>query len=260
MSVENHSKVSCVFVHGWAMNSAVWKACLHLLPDWIEVIRVDLPGHGSMASVSANSINDYVQVLASVVHRPVIWVGWSLGGLAVLQLARLYPERVAGLFLVASNPCFVRQPDWQTGVREEVFAAFSESLEEDVETTIKRFLALQVRGSATAMKTIRQLQQSLQQRGSADIEALRLGLDILSGSDFRRELSMLDKPVCWLLGARDALVPVALAEKLKILNPEINILIDEEAAHAPFISHPQNFIDALVKFASAFRTKHLDSP
>lgn len=258
MSVENHSKVTCVFVHGWAMNSAVWEACLPLLPDWIEVIRVDLPGHGSMASVGANGINDYVQVLASVVHRPVIWVGWSLGGLAVLQLAWLYPERVAGLFLVASNPCFVRKPDWQAGVSEEVFGAFSASLEENVDATIKRFLALQVRGSATAMQTVRQLQQSLQQRGSADIEALRLGLDILSGSDFRRELSMLDKPVSWLLGARDALVPVALAEKLATLNPGINIIIDKEAAHAPFISHPQNFIDALVRFAGAFRAEHLD--
>jgi len=58
MSAENSAKVTCVFVHGWAMNSAVWETFLPLLPDWIEVIRLDLPGHGAMDSVSATSLDD----------------------------------------------------------------------------------------------------------------------------------------------------------------------------------------------------------
>lgn len=103
-SINRAEKVTCVFVHGWAMNSAVWENCFNLLPDWIDVIQVDLPGHGSMADVKAESVNDYVQALAALVNRPVIWVGWSLGGLALLQLARHYPERIAGLFMVASTP------------------------------------------------------------------------------------------------------------------------------------------------------------
>ena len=52
--------VTCVFVHGWAMNSAVWQECIEQLPDWINVVLVDLPGHGSMAEVSAASLDDYV--------------------------------------------------------------------------------------------------------------------------------------------------------------------------------------------------------
>ena len=79
--------VTCVFVHGWAMNSAVWDECIEQLPDWINVVVVDLPGHGSMVKVPASSLDDYVQALIPLVHRPVLWVGWSLGGLAVLRLA-----------------------------------------------------------------------------------------------------------------------------------------------------------------------------
>ena len=253
MPPKNHRKITCVFVHGWAMNGAVWQVCCDLLPDWIDVIQIDLPGHGSMAEVKAETINDYVQTLAALANRPVVWVGWSLGGLALLQLAKDYPERVAGLLMVASNPCFVRKDDWPCAVEEDVFKLFAESLTENVDATIKRFLALQVKGSGVAMSTVRELQQTLQQRGRPSIEALKCGLDILATTDLRAELPYLNCPVTWLLGGRDALVPASLAGALKTLQPNINVLIEKQAAHAPFISHPENFTRALINFAEDIR-------
>ncbi len=139
--------VNCVFVHGWAMNSAVWDECITRLPDWINVIVVDLPGHGTMADVDFNSLDDCVQALVPLVHQPVIWVGWSLGGLAVLRLAELYPQRVAAVLLVATNPCFVRQADWSCAVEKKVFSQFSSDLKNNQEKTIRRFLALAGEGN-----------------------------------------------------------------------------------------------------------------
>ncbi len=253
MPTETKSKIPCIFVHGWAMNSAVWEQCLPLLPDWMDVIRVDLPGHGTMSEVGAAGIDDYVQALAAVISRPALWVGWSLGGLAVLQLAKYYPERVAGLFMVASTPCFVRQPDWPMAVEQKVFRQFAESLEQDVDVTVKRFLALQVKGSGTAMKTVRSLQQSLQQRGRPSIEALKLGLGILASTDVRAELCLINRPVTWYLGGRDTLVPVVVAGELTSLKADIEIIVEEDAAHAPFISHPDAFVTSLVNFAESLR-------
>ncbi len=247
------NRLSCVFVHGWAMNSAVWEPCLPLLPDWMDVIRVDLPGHGTMSTVDADSINDYTQALAALMPRPALWVGWSLGGLAVLELAKYYPERVAGIFLVSSTPCFVRRPDWPCAVEPEVFQQFADSLGQNVETTIKRFLALQVKGSSNAMKTVRSLQASIKQRGQASPQALELGLDILSGSDYRETLTMLECPVHCYLGGRDALVPVCAGNDMQTLNPKINLSIDEQAAHAPFVSHPESFVSTLIDFAKTLQ-------
>lgn len=253
MPTRNNAKVPCIFVHGWAMNSAIWAHCLPMLPQWMDVIRVDLPGHGTMSAVEATGIDDYVQSLVAVISRPAIWVGWSLGGLAVLRLARYFPERVAGLFMVASSPCFVRQPDWPTAVEQDVFQQFAESLEQDMDATVKRFLALQVKGSGAAMKTLRSLQQSLKERGQPSIKALRLGLGILASTDVRAELPLLNCPVTWYLGGRDTLVPVAVAEELKSLNPDIKTIIKKEAAHAPFISHPDAFVQSLISFAQELR-------
>jgi len=253
MPTETKPKIPCIFVHGWAMNSAVWEQCLPMLPEWMDVIRVDLPGHGTMSEVEATGIDDYVQALAAVISRPAIWVGWSLGGLAVLQLAKYYPERVAGLFLVASTPCFVRQPDWPMAVEQNVFRQFAESLQQDVDATVKQFLALQVKGSSHAMKTVRGLQQSFQQRGRPTMEALKLGLGILASTDVRADLSSINRPVTWYLGGRDTLVPVAVAEQLTSLKADIKIIVEEDAAHAPFISHPDAFVASLINFAESLR-------
>ena len=245
--------VTCVFVHGWAMNSAVWDECIEQLPDWINVVVIDLPGHGSMAKVPASSLDDYVQTLVPLVHRPVLWVGWSLGGLAVLRLAELYPQRVAAAMLVATNPCFVRQSDWECAVDESVFRQFASDLNKNQKKTIRRFLALQVKGLADVMAVVRQLQQSIESRGQASTQALNAGLDILLNVDLRQTLKDIDPPLHWLLGAKDALVPAGLAQHLAEDFAQKNVTLLPEASHAPFISEADLFIKQLIDLAQQLR-------
>jgi len=250
--IKNDS-VTCVFVHGWAMNSAVWEECISLLPDWINVILVDLPGHGSMADVPVESLDDFVRALYPLVHRPVIWVGWSLGGLAVLRLAELYPQRVAAALLVATNPCFVQAPGWETGIAAQVFDEFASDLSEDQAKTIRRFLALQVKGSSGAMRTVKKLQQSIVSRGEASSQALVSGLKMLLETDLRDSLRTIDRPLSWYLGAKDGLVPAVLAQQLQENYYQSDIVVHEQASHAPFISHCDDFIKYLVSMAEVQR-------
>lgn len=236
------------------MNSAVWQPVIVDLPDWLEVICVDLPGHGSMAGIQAGGLAEQVAWLAAISPRPVLWVGWSLGGLAVLKLAQLHPERVAGAFMVACNPCFVSRPDWSPAVDASVFTKFADDLFQDSEATLKRFLALQVIGDKHALKTVRELQRAMTARGRVSAQAMSKGLQLLQECDLRRDLGLLEAPLHWHLGGRDTLVPVALADALAGLNPGIEISIEDNAGHAPFISHPENFRLELLAFADRIRT------
>ena len=247
--------ITCVFVHGWGMNSAVWDDVIQQLPDWINVVLVDLPGHGSMVDVEANSLDDYVQALTPLVHRPVLWVGWSLGGLAVLRLAELYPQRVAAAFLVATNPCFVRQENWSPGIDQVVFEQFAQELDQQQKKTIRRFLALQVKGLPDAMKVVRQLQNSIESRGQASAHALSVGLDILLNSDFRDVVKNIEKPIYWLFGEKDSLVPKELAGVLEKYFSQKNIMLNQGASHAPFISHTDDFLKQLIACAENIRNQ-----
>ncbi len=247
------NSVTCILVHGWAMNSAVWADCVSRLPDWINVVLVDLPGHGTMAGVKAYSLDDYVKTLYPLVHRPVLWVGWSLGGLAVLRLAELYPQHVAAALLIACNPCFVQKTDWLAAVEPSVFKLFADDLSKNQDKTIRRFLALQVSGLAEAKTTIKKLQNSIQARGSATPQALTSGLNILLESDLRPSLSLIECPLSWYLGGRDALVPAALASQLQQQYKQHDVILHPQASHAPFVSHPDDFIKQLISMAEAIR-------
>jgi len=247
--------VTCIFVHGWAMNSAVWDKCINQLPDWINVVVVDLPGHGTMAGIPASKLDDYVQALVPLVHQPAIWVGWSLGGLAVLRLAELYPQRVAAALLVSTNPCFVRQTDWPCAVDEKVFERFASDLKNNQQKTIRRFLALQVKGLPDAMSVVRQLQQSMQIRGQASSQTLALALDILLTTDLRQVLKTIDCPLHWILGAKDVLVPAGLAQVLQQQYGQKNVALHSQASHAPFISHREDFVKQLINIAQQQRDK-----
>lgn len=239
--------IDVVFIHGWAMNSAVWQPCLQRLPDRVRTVCVDLPGYGDSRDVSAATLGEYVEHVARMVARPSVLVGWSLGGLVSLELARRHPAKVSALFQVATSPKFVQGGGWNAAIEGDVFDQFAASLEKDMEKTIRRFLALQVRGTGTSMQTVRELQRAIDARGLPGVEALRSGLKILSDTDLRETLQQLSCPVDWLLGDKDVLVPVALAEALEQspLNPRIHVM--QGAGHAPFISDPDGFAGALVR-------------
>ena len=174
-------------------------------------------------------------------------------------MAELFPEKVLGLCLVATNPCFVKKEGWQCAIDKSVFDDFSSSLKYDIDKTIKRFLALQATGSKTIMTTVKALHKALRTRGHADPAALNHGLKALSEIDVRDSLQHINLPVQWILGSRDSLVPVELAGSLRALSPESEVVVIDGAAHAPFISHQDAFTEALIHFSSGLRGSYAAS-
>ncbi len=235
------------------MNSAVWQHGLQQLPSWINPLTVDLPGYGASAGVRATSLDDYVDHVARQITRPSLLVGWSLGGLVSLGLARRHAQRVLALFQVATSPRFVRAADWYCAIDSSVFEQFEQSLQQDVNRTIRRFLALQVRGTSTSMQTIRQLQRTLDAHGLPGRETLLVGLKLLAETDLTAELQALECPLTWLLGDKDALVPVELADRLAQLSTNADVQRLTGAGHAPMLSHPDEFSHALLHTAERLR-------
>ena len=242
-------KVKLVFVHGWGMNSMVWQPLIDSLPDWIEPVCIDLPGHGEANHQMFNGLDDLVVALAKKINEPAIWIGWSLGGLAVMQLALQYPEKVKAMMLVASTPCFVHKENWSCAMQSQVFDEFADELEKDFSGTIRRFLTLQVRGSESGRKVLKSLREKVLAKPPANIEALRAGLNVLKTTDLRSQLKDLKLPVSWVLGGRDTLIKRTLSETLKSMTPAANISVYEHAAHAPFLSHQKEFSEQLISFS-----------
>lgn len=245
------------FIHGWGMNSAVWSGLRDALQANYRITCVDLPGHGLSAATGPFDLKSAGTALLEAAPPQAIWIGWSLGGILALQATLQAPQHIARLALVTSSPRFVTAPDWPHAITTSVLNQFLTDLQQDYRTTLNRFLALQVRGSEAANTTLRNLRQQLFTHGEPDPAALASGLAVLRDSDLRAQLGALTMPVQFIMGERDTLMPTAAAQAAGILIPHAHVSIIEGAGHAPFLSHPQAFLAALLPFLQL--PAHLDT-
>ncbi|VAW84320.1 Pimeloyl-[acyl-carrier protein] methyl ester esterase BioH [hydrothermal vent metagenome] len=236
-----------VFLHGWGMNSDIWEDIVPQLTQRHTVTLIDLPGHGrSELSQPDYAIEVLAEQLAEAVPEAAIWVGWSLGGLIALQIAAQYPGKVKALLMVASSPRFVKVPGWPYGVESMIFDKFAKGLAEDYRATLKRFAAIQALGSHNAKAEVRILRERMLRHGEPHHKALQGGLRLLQQSDLRQTLAECHCPIKLVLGSRDTLAPARVAHHLKY--PHLESTIIQGAAHAPFISHPDQFLAVLKEF------------
>ncbi|MCQ1056713.1 pimeloyl-ACP methyl ester esterase BioH [Photobacterium sp. ZSDE20] len=236
-----------LLIHGWGMNGAVWQQVLPMLAQHYRVHVVDLPGYGHSQHCSVADADEMAGMLLEQAPEQATWLGWSLGGLVATSAALQAPDRVEQLVTVASSPCFAAEKAWR-GIKPEVLADFRRQLDLDFRTTIERFMALQAMGSPSARQDIRHLKEAVLSRPEPEPEALALGLDMLAQVDLRPELGAISQPWLRLYGRLDGLVPAKVARDLDKLAPQSQQHVFKAASHAPFISHPDEFIDTLKAF------------
>ena len=103
-----------VFLHGWVENIDVWHYQRLALRGTVRMVFVDLRSHGRLGRASskrstfADLADDTVSVIEQLVPRgPIILVGHSMGGMAIMQLAGTRPElfggRVKGVVLLGTS-------------------------------------------------------------------------------------------------------------------------------------------------------------
>lgn len=236
-----------VLLHGWGLNAEVWRGVLPELSAQFTVHLVDLPGYGRSRDYGAMSLAEMANCLLEQAPEKALWLGWSLGGLVASQAALMAPERFNGLCTVASSPCFSAQEGWP-GIRPDILAGFQHQLADDFQRTVTRFLALQTLGTETARQDARALKEVVLAQPMPTAEVLDGGLEILKTCDLREPLAAMTQPLLRLYGRLDGLVPRKIVPLLDACWPASEALVIDKAGHAPFISHPQAFCQAVIDF------------
>lgn len=236
-----------VMVHGWAMHSGLWRDFAASLAERARVSLIDLPGHGKSGPLADFSLPAVAAALAEAAPPHATWLGWSLGALFALEVARQQPERVAGLVLVAGSPRFVAGEDWP-GVAASALERVAAEMETHYAATLRRFIGLQTFGLERARTLTRHLTGQLAARDPPDPRALRGGLAVLQQADLRDTLRHWSGPSLALLGAHDRLVPPSVAPALKRLAPRVETRVLAGAAHLPFATHPRETAQAIAEF------------
>ena len=249
-----------VMLHGWGMHGGIWGDAVAQLAQSFTVHNIDLPGHGmSVGRVSTRHEEDagmnpdlqlegIVDTLAAQFSESVAVCGWSLGGLIAQRWAAREPEKIKRLVLVASTPCFAARDDWPCGVPLATLQQFAAELEKNHGAALRRFLALQLRGSENERELLSLLREKLFSRGGPDRDALRGGLAILRDTDLRPLLPGIEQPTLVIAGERDKLTPPQASRYMAQAMPKACVVEIAGAAHVPFLSHTDVFVETVSRF------------
>jgi len=127
MYYEDHGRGEpVVFLHGFSLDSRMWKA-QHPLAKEFRLVLQDRRFHGRSEAVSttpgsAEAAADVIALLDHLKIRAAHLVGHSAGGAVALEVALRYPDRVRSLVLVAAGIEGIRTP-------REAMASFMKGLE-----------------------------------------------------------------------------------------------------------------------------------
>lgn len=96
-----------IFVHGAGGSSNAWYFQKEYLKRFMEVILVDLPGHGAALGIPPQTIEEKRDIIRQAIEELKInqccLVGHSMGGAIAMSFALKYPDLLKGLVLVATG-------------------------------------------------------------------------------------------------------------------------------------------------------------
>ncbi|WP_445404492.1 hydrolase [Acinetobacter vivianii] len=176
--------------------------------------------------------DDMLQQHVELAVKFDVIIGWSLGGqlatILVNQIQQQYAQQKV-LITLASNPCFVAQPDWSAAMSVETFMQFKQSFEQDAITTLKRFGLLVCQGTSSAKKDFLAMQKLIRPQ---PIALLRDGLQLLEQLNLVEMYKNYQGRQLHVFAEHDALVPYQIVQNIdNLATKNLSIVSVEGASH-----------------------------
>lgn len=213
---------------------------------WAGSVRAALPGAVDADTTRDDSIAAMAARALSATAGPLLPVGFSMGAIVALEMARQAPERLTGLVLLDANPAAdlperaAVRPRQQADVR-------AGRLEAVVVGELKpRYLARANRGDRVLLDLLRAMALDLgPDVFVAQSEALR------TRADLRDVLPALDIPVLVACGAEDALCPPAWHQAMAAGARHATLHVIADAGHMLPLEQPGLLADIVTDWMTA---------
>jgi pimeloyl-ACP methyl ester carboxylesterase len=261
-----------VLVHGITSTSATWERVMPYLATQYTVIAPDLIGHGRSAKPRGDySLGAYASgvrdLMVALGQESATFVGHSLGGGIVMQLAYQFPERCERLVLVDSGGLgkevnlLLRAATLP--MSEVVLPLLASTRLLDAGRSVGRFLGRFGLHAGTDIAELARGHASLEDPGAraAFVHTLRTIVDPMGQRVSATDRLYLAENIPFLLvwGARDPIIPVEHGLAAHELVPSSRLELFEEAGHFPHLDEPQRFLDVLLEFIESTEPADVDA-
>ncbi|HSK87533.1 MAG TPA: alpha/beta hydrolase [Anaerolineales bacterium] len=244
LAYDRHGKgTPLVLLHGYPLDHHLWDEVVPLLENTFDLILPDLRGFGGSSMVdSFSAMEDYASDVAELLDQLGIQqtaiAGHSMGGYVALAFARLFPKRLRGLGLVASQ--VLADPTERKEARYQSAAEVADKgVGSVVETMAPKF---------TADKKLQAFaRQSMErQPPAAYIGALKAMAERVDSTPL---LSSFSFPVVLIHGDADQLIPIDRAREVKAALPQAHLVEIRGAGHMPMMENKEKTAEALKHLA-----------
>lgn len=231
-----------VVVHGFTQTIRSWGPVAALLVDTVEVVRVDLPGHGGSSEVRLG----FEETAAAIgdAGGPATYVGYSMGGRLCLRLALDRPDLVEALVLVGASPGLANA-DGRAARR-----AADDALADDIERTgtaafISRWLAQPLFASFTPDPADLEARRANPPQGLATaLRSMGTGMQ----EPLWSRLATLAMPVLAVAGQDDERYSGLAMEMAGAIGDNAHAVALAGAGHVAHLDQPARFADLIAAF------------
>ena len=249
-----------LFIHGWCMSSEIWGFQREDMAAHYRFLALDLHGHGASGlpvtrkNGFAAYADDIVMLMEQLNLQEVIAVGWSLGAQALLKAYARLKGRLAAVVLVGATPRFTAAPHFPYGLQAKEAEGMRLKVRRNLGRALEGFHRnLFAPGELDEPVHAKQVAQVLERVAMPSPEAALEGLDGLMQEELLVEATRLDVPTLLLHGDQDR---VCLPQASRWLEQHIigcQRYTFAGCGHAPFLSRPAAFNQALLTFVEELR-------
>ena len=237
-----------VLIHGYPFNRSLWADQIPALSDSHRVIAPDLRGFGeSDASQDPSTMKRLAADVAALmdhleIPRATIG-GLSMGGYVALAFYKQFASRVRGLVLADTRAQADTEEAKQTRA-QQAEKALSEGMASIADAMLPKLLTPEtVSKHPEIVKRVRDMMLKTKPEGAA--AALR---GMAEREDQTELLPKISVPTLILVGAEDAITPVADSEKMHHAIEGSSLVVLDHAGHVSNLERTQQFNDALLHF------------
>jgi pyruvate dehydrogenase E2 component (dihydrolipoyllysine-residue acetyltransferase) len=238
-----------VGIHGFGGDKETWLFLAALVGRARGIVGIDLPGHGRSDEVpeARASIRHHAEaVLATLDHlgieRAVI-CGNSMGGGVALRLARSWPDRVAGLVLVASVGRDVHAGGalaWADGDNPLI------PREQDID----RFMELALERPPPVGRAVIRYVVTQRARRAAALHRLFRGFVLAGGeAGVPSDVAQIRCPALVIHGEQDRIIDKRTSEDLTRALPRAELIVMRGVGHVPQLEAPRATSRLIERFA-----------
>ena len=225
-----------LFIHGSGWNTHMWYDQRDYLKSSMEVILVDLPGHGESPGNGCDSVEEYRDAVYEMIRELRIEgcyiAGHSLGGAIALSLSLACPDIVKGIVLIG------------TGARLRVLPQILEGIVNDKENTVRNVSEFAFSKETSSVLKDQAFYETMKCGG----EVIHKDFSACNRFDVMGTVSSIETPALIICGADDTLT---LPKYSLYLHEAINgsqLTLIDDAGHMVMMEKPMEVNRAIEDF------------